>query len=357
MPASALLRFELLLFARSFADAFSRKRDRLLLAIVLGLALLWLRHEMSAPDGIGLPPRWELLALAAAPVSYLWNRLAIRRLAWLAEESALAPRAADPGARLHYLLAAQLPILIPVLIVVALTGAAGTSVAIGLAVAAHGVGALAARIGWGPWPRNLGRSTTAPPSLTGPRTALLALLRVQALKSARPGRMLIVLAAANAVATFAGALLTRGATPGAHMAAAVLPSLLVLAATGRNDARLAGFLAFAGYRAGFVALAVSGLPAASFIAAAAAALASGTAAPAALLVALALLHLGAALIAVARVWLSPGRDGRMVDLQVQVEAAGLIAVGTILPPLGVVGLVVRLWSLRSGYRAMIRLLP
>jgi hypothetical protein len=359
MPSSALLRFELLLFARSFADAFSRKRDRLLLAIVLGLALLWLRHATSDPDGFGLPPGSELLGLAAGPVSYQWNRLAIRRLEWLAEESALAPFAAARGVRLHYSIAAQLPILVPVLIVAALAGLAGggTAAALGLAVAAHGVGALAARVRWAPRPGNLRRDRAAGRSLNGPHTAFLALFRVQVLNSARPGRALILVLAANAVLTCAGAFLTRTAAPGAHIAATALPSLLLLAATGRSDARLAGFLAFAGYKAGFVALAVSSLPAASFAAAAAPALASGTAAPAAIVVTLALLHLGAALIAVARAWLSPGRAGRKVDLQVTVEAAGLIAVGATLPPLGVVALLARLWRLRASYRASTWLQP
>jgi hypothetical protein len=359
MPTSALLRFELLLFRRSFADAFSRKRDRLLLVIVLAVALLWLRHSATGPGGLDLPPRWELLALAAAPLSYRWTGLAARRLEWLAEESALAPAAADRRARACYRLAAQLPVLVPVLVAAALAGlvAGGAARAIGLAAAAHGAGALAARARSGRSRGKAAASRLATPSLSGPRVALLALLRVQVLNSARPWRALVLLVAASALATFAGVALTRDSAPGAHLAASVMPSLLLLAATARNDARLVGFLAFAGYGAGFVALAVCGLPAASLAAASAAALAAGPAAPLPLLLALGLLHLGAALIAVCRSWLSPGRDGRSVDFQVQVESAGLILLGFMLPPLALAALFARLWRLRAGYRDSIWLQP
>lgn len=349
--SAALLRYELALFVRSFADAFNRKRDRLLLAIVLCLALLWMRQGVGAA---GEPPRGlELLALAAAPVSFSWNRLVGRRLDWLAEESALASCAARPAARLRYRLAAQFPILVPILFAAAIAGPAAT----GLAIAAFGVGALAAPVRWGPGRRGLQRGRKVRPPLSGPHTALMALLRVQALDSARPGRALVFLFAANFLLTFAGSFLTRGAVPHAHLAATALPSLLMLAATARNDARLTGFLAFAGYSAGFVALAVSAVPAASFAAASAAALAGGAAAPVFTIVALALLHLGAALIAVARAWLSPGRDGRKVDFQVQVEAVGLLVLGLMLPPLAIPAIAARLWMLRTGYRASIGLQP
>lgn len=351
MPFTALLRFELALFVRSFTDAFSRKRDRLLLAIVLALALLWLRQSLGSAGKP--PPGLELLALAAAPVAFRWNRLIGRRLTWLAEESPLAPCAAAPAARLSYRLAAQLPILVPTLFAAALLGMKAT----GLAIAAFGVGALAAWMQWIPRRWNFRRDRSERPALSGPHTALLALLRVQALNSARPWRVLIILLAASALLTFAGSSLSRGGAPALHLAATALPSLLLLAATARNEARLTGFLAFAGYGAGFVALAVSVVPAASFAAASAAALAAGAADPAMSVAALGLLHLGAALIAVARAWLSPGRDGRRVDFQVQVEVAGLLVLGLILPPLAPPALALRLWMLRAGYRRSIGLHP
>jgi hypothetical protein len=360
MPPTALLRFELTLFGRSFADAFGRTRDRLLLAIMLALGLLWLRQSLAG--GPALPRGAELLALGAAPLSFQWNRLVARRLAWLAEESALAPVAADRRARLRYRLAAQLPGLAGIGFAAAMLGALAGAMAwaVGLAAAGWAAGTLAALVPVGGARTRLpGRSTYSPPrrSLSGPRTALFALIRVQAMNASRPGRALGALLAGNALLTFAGAMLSRGAAPGVHFAAAALPSLLLLAATARNDARLGGFLAFAGFGAGYVALAVSVLPAASFAVAAAALLASAPTAPATLLVTLALLHLGAALVAVARVWLSPGRDDRKVNLQVQLEAAGLVVLGAILPPLGIVAFLGRLWSLRSGFRASIRLLP
>jgi hypothetical protein len=230
----------------------------------------------------------------------------------------------------------------------------------GLAIAAHGVGMLAARVRMGSR-RSPGaerpQTRSAPEPLRGPRTAVLALLRVQALKAARPGRALTLLLGAEALLTFAGASLAGGAAPAAQVAAAALPSLLLLVATARNDARLAGFLAFAGYPAGFVALAVCGLPAASLAVASGAVLASGASASAPAIVTLALSHLMAVLIATARVWLSPGKDDRKVDFQVQVEGAGLLALGLMLPPLGLLALATRLWILGRSFRASIWLHP
>jgi hypothetical protein len=360
MPPNPLFRYELALFLRSFADAFSRTRDRLLLAIMLALGLLWLRQSLAGAPAV--PRGTELLALGAAPVSFQWNRLIVRRLAWLAEESALAPVAAERRARLRYRLAAQLPALAVIGLAAAMLGAMAGRMgwAIGVAAAGYMAGALAASFPLGAGRIRLaGRNVGPPPgpSLSGPRTALFALIRVQAMKASRPGRALALLIAGNGLLTFAGAFLSREAPAGAHFAASLLPSLLLLAATARNDARLAGFLAFAGFGAGYVALAVSVLPAASFAAASAAVLASAPAAPATLLVTLALLHLGGALLAVARLWLSPGRDDRKVDLQVQLEAVGLVGLGAILPPLGLVAFLARLWSLRSGWRASIWLQP
>ena len=98
-------------------------------------------------------------------------------------------------------------------------------------------------------------------------------------------------------------------------------------------------------------MAVAAVPAASFVAAALGALAGGLAAWPSTVLFLALVHFGAALIEIARVWLSPGREGRKVDFQVQVEAAGLIVAGLILPPLAVAALLTRLWVLRRGYDA------
>jgi hypothetical protein len=368
MPPAALLRYEFALFARSFADAFSRTRDRLLLAIALGLALLWLRQAMAAPGGFSLPVGSALLALAAAPVAFQWSRVANRRLDWLAEESALAPRAADCGARWRYRLAAQLLVLIPSLLAAALLGlAAGrTFLATGLAAGAYGAGALASGVRFRSSRSDIavrGRAGPGRRPLSGRRTALLALLRVQVLRAARPGLAAGLLLAANAILTFAATVLAsewalaRESAPAVRAAASALPSLLLVAATARNDARLGGFLAFAGYSSGFVALAVSAFPLASFAAAAAGAYAGGSPGSSPAIVTLACLHLGAALVAIARIWLSPGREGRRVDLQVQLEAVGLVMVGLILPPLGIVAVVARLWRLRGAYRESIWLQP
>lgn len=348
MPPNALLHFELALFSRSFADAFGRKRDRLLLGIVVVLALLWLHATLRGAGAGRLPVGNEWLALAAAPVAFSWNAMLRRRLAWIGEHSPLAPAAASPEARMRYLAVAQLPVLISVFLAAAAVGRAG--VAAGAAVVAYAAGLIAARL----WSQRTALSSAerhngqrAGEQIRGRHAAFLALLRVQVRGTGRPVRAAVLLVLCNALLTFAACKLADGQM--LRLVAAAPPSLLLLAVTARNDSQLVGFLSFRGHSAGFVALAVLAIPAASLVAAAGAVLLGAAADLLSMLGLLLLLHLGAALIAVTRAWLSPGRDGRRVDLQVQIEAAAVLVAAFVFAPLAAVLVVGRMWTLRRGY--------
>jgi hypothetical protein len=355
MPPNALLHYELALFSRSFTDAFSRPRDRLLLGIVLVLGLLWLHATLRGAGASMLPGGREWLALAAAPVSFSWNTTLLRRLAWIGEHGPLAPAAAAPKARGRYLVVAQLPVLIPALLAAVAVGEAvgRVGVAAGAAAVSYAAGLVAAQL----WARlryvrlsTEGRAAhRAGVRIEGRNTAFLVLLRAQLRGGARPVRTAVLLVICSALLTFAACRLAEGQTPAIRYAAAALPSLLLLGATARNDSQLVGFLAFRGRSAGSVALIVSAIPAASLTAAAAASALGGSPELLSMLGLLFLLHLGAALIAVARAWLSPGRNGRRVDLQVQIEAAALLAAALVFLPLAVVLLLGRMWTLRRGY--------
>ena len=352
MPPNALLRYELALFGRSFTDAFSRARDRVLLGIVVVLGLLWLHATLRGAGAASLPHGSEWLALAAAPLSFSWNVMLLRRLAWLVEHSPLAAAAAVPGSRGRYLVVAQLPVLIPAVLAAIVIGAGlwRLEVAAGAAVLSYALGLIAAQL----WlrlrsARWSGTRLAQRPGeqIAGRHAAFLSLLRVQVRGAARPVRAAILLVLCNALLTFAACMVADGQM--LRFAAAALPSLLLLAATARNDSQLVGFLAFRGHSAGFVALAVSAIPAASLVAAIVAVFICGSPGSLSMLGFLLLLHLGAALIAVARAWLSPGRDGRRVDLQVQIEAAALAVAAFVFPPLAAALLLGRMWTLRRGY--------
>jgi hypothetical protein len=112
-----------------------------------------------------------------------------------------------------------------------------------------------------------------------------------------------------------------------------LPSLVVLLLATRLDAALLAFLPAAGYRPGFIAFAVSALPAGAFIAGATAFFLTGQGLGAIALLALG--HLAFILIGIARAWLYPGRTKRSVDLQLELELAGLAASAFMLPPLAI----------------------
>ena len=352
MPPNALLHYELALFGRSFRNAFSRTRDRVLLGLVLVLGLLWVQAELTGAGAAAMPRGSEWLALAAAPVAFSWNAMLLRRLAWIGEHGPLAPAAAAADARRRYLAVAQLPVLIPAFLAAVAIGAAVGRVgfAVGAAAVGYAMGLMAARLrshftALPSAERQSGRSGIG--QIAGRHAAFLSLLRVQVWGAAPPERAAILLVLCNALLTFVACRLADGQI--LRLAAAALPSLLFLGATARSDSQLVGFLAFRGHSAGFVALAVSAIPGASLIAAAGAVALCGSPDLLSMLGILLLLHFGAALIAVTRAWLSPGREGRRVDLQVQIEAAAMAVAAFVFPPLAAVLLLGRMWTLRRGY--------
>lgn len=333
--AAPLLRYDLLLARRSFADSFSTARDRLLLAMVAVLAVLWMRDAATraAPS---LPPGAAMMALLAGPAAYGWNAAALRRLDWFRESSVLAPQALLPRAGSSYIAFAQLPLLsilaAGVLFLGAFTGAPSRASAI--AILSYGAG-LALAAGAGKRAERPAATADAArrkggTNCPGPFQALLA---VQTFGGDRPVRSASLLIAGAALSTLAGCLVAAHQPAAARFAAALAPSVLLLVATARNAPDIVGLLAFAGYRAASVARFVCAIPAANLAAASIALLLVRPEGWPAMLESLLLLHLLAALVATARAWLSPGRPARRVDVQVQLEILALLIVGTLFAPL------------------------
>jgi hypothetical protein len=161
-----------------------------------------------------------------------------------------------------------------------------------------------------------------------------------------------LLVAGNFALTLAAGWWGRGQPEALRLAAMLLPSLAILLLGSRLDALMLGFLPYAGYRPAFIAAAVSALPAASLASAMLAVLLIGPAANASVLLILALVHFGFILVGIARAWLHPGRQPRSVDLQLQLEGAGLLAIAFLLPPLAIIGAGWRLWRFRLHCRAL-----
>ena len=351
--ANRLLRYEWALFRISFPDAFARTRDRLLLALVTLFALLWLSDKLGS---LALPaesPRTFWLAALAVLPAFAWHRQLMARLAWLAEHSAVAPAAIERRSRRAYLLAAHSLIAVPLLIgAIVLCQAAGLAVAaVAYAVGLGIAGVLPIRIISRDAPSHRRAASVGRAPMLG------AILRRQTLGSASPGPAALLIVAAVFALTAAAAWLTRDLADALRLSGPVLPSLLALLVASRLDAGLIGFLPYAGRRTLAVGLAVSALPAAIFAAAGAAILVIRPPETIALLAILLLLHLVFIAAGLSRAWLYPGRHGRSVNLQVQIEFAALALIFLMLPPLALAALVWRLWRLQRRYSRLIWLHP
>ena len=338
--ANRLIRYDAALLRRFLADGFRGPADALLLVLVAGIALAWLRQQVLV-----LPPGAVWFALLAGPAGYAWQRLAGLRLAWLAEHGAVAPAALERGERRVWFGLAHLLAGLPLL-----AGALQLGVAVRKPLAAIGLAAAAYVIGAGlasvlSTPRRRHGSTRPRPSVvptgSGGRAVLAIVLARQTSATRHPSiRAGLLLLASLLLSLGAGWDGWRLAGP-ARFALPLLPPLVVLLLAARLDARLLAFLPSTGFRPAFIALVVSALPLASLAVATAALLLIG-AGPAALVV-MALVHLAFILVGISRAWLYPGRAARSVELQLQLEFCGLVAAAILLPPLAVAA---ALWRLR-----------
>jgi hypothetical protein len=338
--ANRLIRYDAALLRRFLADGFRGPADALLLVLVAGIAIAWLRQQERA-----LPPGAIWFALLAGPAGFAWQRLARLRLAGLAEQSVVAPAALERGPRRAWLGLAHLLAGLPLLAAAALLGiAVGRPLtAIGLATAAYTFGAGLASVLCVPrW--RLASTRTRPsvtPAGSGRRAVLAILLARQTSGARRPLIRAGLLLLASLILTLGAGWYARSLAEPARFVLPLLPSLVVLLLAARLDAGLLGFLPSVGHRPAFIALAVSALPLASLAVATAALLLIG-AGPAPLVV-MALAHLAFILVGISRAWLYPGRAARSVDLQLQLEFCGLAAAAILLPPLAVAA---ALWRLR-----------
>jgi hypothetical protein len=189
-----------------------------------------------------------------------------------------------------------------------------------------------------------------PPRRTqGSPSAFRILLARQTFEAQSPLAAAAFLVAAAALATFAIGWFAAPQPPLVRLAAALLPSMFLLAATARNSPEIVGLLAFAGYPARTVAAYVCALPAANLAAVSAALLLLRPVGWPGMLEALVVLHLFAALVATVRALLSPGRPARRVDLQVQLEVVALGLIAGVLAPLALLAVAWRLWLLHRHY--------
>lgn len=351
--AAPLLKYDLLLARRSFADAFATGRDRLLLVLVVAFLLLWLRDSAlrAVPP---LPPKAAMLGVLAGPAAFGWTRAAKRRLAWFRETSVLAPDALAARASLAYLACAQLPLLAVLTVAILfLSDRTGDPFRPGaVAFLFYGLGvalAMARKDGW------KARTPRRRPSQAaeGDASTFRIVLARQTFDAVRPFRIAALLVAAAALATLGLTWLAAPQSPAVRFAAALVPSSALLVATGRNAPQVVGLLAFAGYRARAVAAFVCALPAASLAGASTALLLVRPEGWVGMLGALLLLHLFAALVATARAWLSPGRSARQVDSRVQLELLGLLVIAGVFAPLALLVVPWRLWLLHRHFSKLL----
>ena len=343
-----LIRYDAALLRRFLADSFGGLRDLLLLALVGLIGCAWLRQQTLAAPADGV---W--LALLAGPAGFALQRAGCQRLAARGEHSPVAPAALDRQERRAWLTLAHLLLCLPLMAAAILLGMATGRLlpAIALAAASYAAGAgLAMIFPVLRWQRGAGWSRPSVAPLGRGRHAVIALvLARQTASTRRP----LVRAGLLLMASFLLTVMTswwgRGLAVPLVFVPLLLPSLIVLLLAARLDAALLAFLPAAGYRPGFIALAVSALPAGSLLAGAGAFLLTGQGIG--IVVVLALAHLAFILIGIARAWLYPGRTRRSVDFQLQLEVAGLVAAAILLPPLAIAAAGWRFWHFHRHCRA------
>ena len=350
MP-NRLIRYDAALLRRFLADGFRGPADLVLLAVVGALALAWLRQRT-----LTLPPDSVWVALLAGPAGFAWQRLVQLRLAGLAEHSPVAPAALGGTERRVWLAVAQLLFWLPLLAAATLLGVAAARplAAIGLALGAGAAGVGLASILPGPRAsRRAGPSSTPVRPLGAGRRAVLAIvLARQTRGTRRPFARAAWLVAASLLLAVAAGWWGRTHPGPLALILPLLPPLILLLMSAQLDGALLAFLPAAGFRPGFIALAVSALPVASLLAGTTALLLTGQGIG--VIAVLALAHLAFILIAIARAWLYPGRTRRSVDFQLQLEAMGLAAAAIMLPPLAVAAAAWRWRQFHNHCRAQLR---
>ena len=344
--ASRLIRYDAALFRRALADGFRGPVDILLLWLLGLIGVAWLRRQAFA-----LPPGAFWFAALAGPIGYAWQRRVRLRLAGLAEHSPVAIAALDRRERRLYVGLAHL-IVTPVLVAAALLlGMGGSPIrAVGLAAAAYGAGVMLAAWLLAPEGRGERRDARAPvaPLGKGRRAVLALILARQTLGVKRAAIRAGLLLSAGFVLTLLAGWWGRTLPEPLGALLPLLPPLALLLLAARLDAALLGFLPAAGYGPAFIALAVAALPAASLLATSLAMLMSG--AGPGLLILSVLMHLLFIVTGISRAWLYPGRTRRSVNLQLQLEGTGLVAVAVLLPPLAAAALLWRLWHFHRHCR-------
>jgi hypothetical protein len=338
--ANRLIRFDAALLRHFLADAFGGLRDILLLALVATIGFAWLRQQVLA-----LPPAATWFALLAGPAGFVLQRMGHQRLAGLGEHSPVAPAALDRRERCAWLAVAHLLLCLPLLVAAILLGLATGRVltAVALAAASYAAGTGLAMILPGlRWREGAGRSRpSVAPLGRGRRAVIEMVLARQTFGTMRPLVRAATLLLVGFLLTVTAGWWTRGLPVPLVFIPLLLPSLVVLLLGTRLDAALLAFLPAAGYRPGFIALAVSALPAGSLLAGTGALLLTGQGMG--VVIVLVLAHLAFILIGVSRAWLYPGRTRRSVDFRLQLEVAGLVAIAILLPPLAAAALGWRLW--------------
>jgi hypothetical protein len=346
--ANRLIRYDAALLRRFLADGFRGPADALLLAVVAAGAIAWLRQQKLV-----LPPGAIWCALLAGPAGFAWQRLVRLRLARLAEHSAVAVAALARRERRAWLGLAHLLAGLPLLAGTALLGIAVRHPlpAIGLAVAAYLGGAALASVlstpRWRAAPMRTRPSVT--PTGSGRRAVLAIVLARQTLGTRHPLIRAGLLLLASSILSVAAGWYGRNLGEAARFTLPLLPFLVILLLSTRLDPRLLTFLPSLGHKPGFIALSVSVLPLGSLVAATGALLLTGAGQNPLLVMALA--HLAFVLVGISRAWLYPGRAARSVDLQLQLEFCGLIAVAILLPPLAIAAAGWRLWQFQGHCRA------
>jgi len=368
-----LVRHDLLIVRNSFVAAFSSMRDWLILAFGLVVAAVAARQGLNDLVAAGSTvPVWGPAAwfLAAGFSAQLFSA---HRLSHFAEESPLAPFALRAGPRRAYLGVALAAVLtasaIPLAVIFRLSEERvfGSALAFGwlplLAGATAGAAwrAATSRLQRGWQHRSLRRSRSASPPrpLPGGRgSRLVAMsLRRQSIVARSTAEAITIVAGAGIAVALAAFVVRQAGFDAAALSLTAILSIAVMLNLSRLSARLARYLAFAGFSPlipGLAPLAGMALFLGS-LTAASALLTPSRAVEAVAVAAGALTLFG--LFAYMRALHYRIRSERAADLAIQIEAISAAMLGFAFAPLAVLFIGGRLLWLHRRARAATWILP
>ncbi len=360
-----LVLYDLTILRRSARAAFARKRDLLLLLVVVPLLLaLVVRYAGEASVAVGQLHIGVQITIAAV-LALIVNAAVGRRLAHLGQESVVARYALRPEAAALY---AGCWNLLPIGILAGLMVASSPPLTVGAVLLAYLAGGASAAVqtsamdrlrAWAFRPGHIAMPihATTLRGVSRRQRAIALLVRRSGLFGPSLSANLLGLGVIGAMIGGLHLALASHLPGPAPVAVAGVLILLLLLASLRAHPSLLRYLTYLGLEPTLPAAVASALAAALLGGVLAVSIPAAFASPFAILAAAATLLLLFLAVALLRTLHFASKPRQSAEIAVQVEIAAFALVGYLAPPLAPAILIVRIWLLAREARALRSLVP